>query len=195
MASRPAPKSDESFGTKQYWDWHYGGCDAQRPDDDTDEWYLQYSQLEGLLAPALRQGRDSAVLDMGCGTSRMLRDMREAGHLGLLVGSDFSGVDLARRCNAGHDIRVEEVDARSCSELFGAESFDAVLDKGTLDALWCGVNGTDNARWSEEEGMENVRREQPTRHRQPAAASLPTLVGVFQYDSAAQGRKRLSAAD
>ena len=45
-------------------------------------------------------GRESAVLDLGCGTSRLLRDLRDAGHRGPLVGSDISGVALARRCCA-----------------------------------------------------------------------------------------------
>ena len=45
-------------------------------------------------------GRESAVLDLGCGTSRLLRDLRDAGHRGPVVGSDIAGVALARRCCA-----------------------------------------------------------------------------------------------
>lgn len=142
--------SDEAFGTKRYWDSHYAKYATQQAADDTDEWYLAYTGgLDEILSGAMSRGRDSAVLDIGCGTSRMLRDMRESGHVGELVGCDFSGVELARRCNAGLDIAIKEADCRSCAAVLGRDAFDLILDKGTVDALLC----------DEDEGEENVRRE------------------------------------
>ena len=141
--------SDEAFGTKGYWDSHYTSCATQQADDDTDEWYLSFADLSEILSGAMPHGKDSAVLDIGCGTSRMLRDMRESGHTGELIGTDFSGVELARRCNAGLDIAIKEADCRDCADLLGQEAFDLILDKGTVDALLC----------DESEGEENVRRE------------------------------------
>ena len=37
----------------------------------------------------------------------------------------------------GYEIRIEQADARSCAALLGAEAFDLIIDKGTLDALLC----------------------------------------------------------
>ena len=37
----------------------------------------------------------------------------------------------------GYEIRIEQADARSCAPLLGAEAFDLIIDKGTLDALLC----------------------------------------------------------
>jgi ubiquinone/menaquinone biosynthesis C-methylase UbiE len=45
-------------------------------------------------------GRQSRVLDVGCGTSKLLVDMRAGGHTGELVGIDISGIDVVRALSA-----------------------------------------------------------------------------------------------
>lgn len=95
----------------------------------------------------MSRGRKSRVLDVGCGPSSFLADMRQSGHSGVLVGIDISGISLAREINAGHDILIEEVDALDCAARFGGDSFDVVVDKSTIDAMLCDLkSGLDNVR-------------------------------------------------
>ena len=52
------------------------------------------------------------------------------------AGSRLLRLTLLGR-SSGYEIRIEQADARSCAALLGAEAFDLIIDKGTLDALLC----------------------------------------------------------
>jgi hypothetical protein len=60
--------------------------------------------------------RRAQVLDIGCGTSRLLADLREDGHEGALVGIDIAGLELAagppRHCRPWALVRCLEIDAQ-----------------------------------------------------------------------------------
>ncbi len=129
--------SDRPYGSKEYWDKRYRECEAQRAADETTEWLLSYADIQGILAAAMPLGRDSRVLDVGCGNSKLLPDLRDNGHRGDLVGIDISGISVARSVCAGKDIQVEEVDATTAYTVFGADAFEVVLDKSTIDAMLC----------------------------------------------------------
>ena len=141
---------DCSYGSKAYWDARYEK-ESER-ELLTDEWLLSYRDIEPILSAALGRigGKHSRVLDVGCGNSKLLADMRLAGHTGELVCIDISGIAAAEKACFGHNVRVLEVDARTCFEdgTFGENSFDAVIDKSTVDAMLC----------DEDNGMDNVRR-------------------------------------
>ena len=130
--------SNRPYGSKEYWDKRYSKCEAQRAtDDETNEWLLSYADIRGILAAAMPLGKDSRVLDVGCGNSKLLPDLRDNGHSGELVGIDISGISVARTVCGGKDIQVEEVDATTAYTVFGADAFEVVLDKSTIDAMLC----------------------------------------------------------
>ena len=141
-------KSDERrYGDKSYWDNRYDELQLGKDTDQTSEWLISYEHLEPLLTPKLRQGKKSSLLDVGCGISCFLVDMCVLGrHTGHLVGIDISGIDAAKEVNKDHpNISIMNVDARECSKKFGEQSFDAVLDKSTIDGMLCDeVNGFSN---------------------------------------------------
>jgi SAM-dependent methyltransferase len=68
--------------------------------DETDEWLLSYVELGPIIRRALSStpgGADGRVLDLGCGTSRFLADLRADGHRGELIGARNRGDVFAIR--------------------------------------------------------------------------------------------------
>ena len=123
------------YAESDYWRARYAAC---KP-GDTFEWFLSYLDLEPLLQPWLRSS--ASVLDIGCGASQLLADMRAAGHRGRLVGVDVASEAFAvvRDTAAAADIELVVADARALPRAaFPDASFDAVIDKGTVDALITG---------------------------------------------------------
>ncbi|KAJ8604706.1 hypothetical protein CTAYLR_006540 [Chrysophaeum taylorii] len=112
-----------------YWGERYAA------DDSRFEWFVSFASIRPLLG-FVRRG--SAVLDMGCGTSLFLADLRRDGHRGRLVGVDIveKAVRALRRETRGLEIEVYCDDVRALR--FGASTFDVVVDKGTIDAMICG---------------------------------------------------------
>lgn len=113
--------------------------------DQSFEWYTSTgteSPVQALLGAAPLQ-----VLDLGCGTSRCAFDLAVLGHH--VTGVDFSpaAVEASIRCLSAHDTSPGSVTfvLGDCTALtFEDASFDAVIDKATLDSLDC-VGGSEAA--------------------------------------------------
>ena len=129
----PPPAGEEHrYATESYWAARYAAVGA----GDVFEWFLSFDDLQPLLSFVKRR---SAVLDLGCGTSRLLCDMREAGYAGRLVGVDCAAAALRsvkERSEACH-VELVEADATTLAP-FADATFDVVVDKGTVDALISG---------------------------------------------------------
>ena len=124
----PAAGEESKYGSKDYWDERYEGGTS------SFDWFLNYATLRPLLSRLLR--RDADVLDLGLGTSTLLRDMRDDGYSGRLVGIDISENAIRAQRSKSISIEVETRDARDTQ--FDDETFDVVIDKGTTDAVICG---------------------------------------------------------
>ena len=88
---------------------------------------------------------DVRVLMLGCGNSEMSRAMSADGFTAL-TAIDYSTVVIQQMKTAHQDapnIKFMVMDARAMT--FSAESFDVVIDKGTLDAVLCGADSSRNA--------------------------------------------------
>ena len=92
----PAPGQETRYAEDAYWRERYAACAP----GETFEWFLTYDSLAPLLSPWLRRG--ASVLDVGCGSSLLLADLRAAGH-------DASAAAAARL--AGQE-RLQAVSAR-----------------------------------------------------------------------------------
>ena len=132
-AHAPPPAGEEHrYATQRYWATRYAAVGA----GDVFEWFLSFEDLRPLLGFVKRR---SAVLDLGCGTSRLLCDMREAGYAGRLVGVDCAAAALRSVKGRSEACRVELVEADATTLApFADATFDVVVDKGTVDALISG---------------------------------------------------------
>ncbi|KAL7543434.1 hypothetical protein ACHAXR_012710 [Thalassiosira sp. AJA248-18] len=143
---------DNQFGRMTYWDESYrkslvenehAGDDENNTDNDTTEtfaWYCSWeNELEPFFAELVPLSNNPSVLIPGIGNDSCIRDMFDSGYH-RLTAFDYApeGVECARRMfgperlDLMDDLRV--ADARSLP--YDDSSFDAVLEKGTLDSIY-----------------------------------------------------------
>jgi SAM-dependent methyltransferase len=127
------------FGTKAYWDAMYDGT-ADRP-AESYSWYCSWEDLQPfwrMLVPST----DARVLIAGVGNDPTPLGLYDDGWTDL-IAFDYSeaGVRRARQLagTSRNDMKLLVADARNLPLESG--SIDAVLDKGTLDAI--GIAGKD----------------------------------------------------
>ncbi|KAM6948206.1 EEF1A lysine methyltransferase 4 [Aplochiton taeniatus] len=121
------PDHNSRYKDVDYWDERY-------KNEQSFEWFGEFSKFQHLLEKHVR--KDDAILVLGCGNSAMSSDMYEAGYRSI-TNIDYSPVCVeamrarhAPRCPA---MTWHTMDARQLA--FPAASYDAVVEKGTLDAL------------------------------------------------------------
>lgn len=120
------------YSSRAYWDSKYSESDT------VFEWLEDYSNLRSYITA--RIPRTARILVPGCGNSAISADMYRDGYT-RLSNVDFSPVCIEQMQRRFSDLtemewRVMDITALSYPDC----SFDAVLDKGTLDALTCGDN-------------------------------------------------------
>ena len=130
MAGKLLPKSHDDFRSQAYWDTFFK---LRQKSGGTFEWYGEWKDIapvvSGWLTPASR------VLVIGCGNSNLSADLYDWG-VRNIVNVDFSGLVIAemKAKNAARgEMQWVECDVKALP--FDAASFDAVLDKGMLDAM------------------------------------------------------------
>jgi SAM-dependent methyltransferase len=141
--SHPGYRDYRFYSEQRYWQ-------QRHTLDRSFEWFLTgTAQLMPLLDLLLAPDRlDSRVLDLGCGTSSLLSDMRAAGYTGQLRGVDFSPravscCSAAARA-AGHGDAAPSfhcADAANLSSLVGDGDVDVVVDKATLHGIFSSPRG------------------------------------------------------
>ncbi|XP_016716618.1 EEF1A lysine methyltransferase 4 isoform X2 [Gossypium hirsutum] len=123
-----------NYGDALYWDSRYiqeaGGA---------FDWYQRYSSLR----PFVRRyvPTSSRVLMVGCGNALMSEDMVKDGYEDIM-NIDISSVAIemmGRKYEFVPQLKYMQMDVRDMS-FFPDESFDSVMDKGTLDSLMCGTD-------------------------------------------------------
>jgi len=122
------PKSNEDYGSKQYWDERY------TTESDFD-WFKSYAEI----APLIRElvpDKSSRILMLGCGNSKLSEEMWDDGYKNI-INVDYSSVLIERMRQRHELIRPEmewhEADVRDLPWETG--SFDVAIDKGTMDAM------------------------------------------------------------
>lgn len=133
----PEP-SDSNFGRRDYWN-------SVNETQDAFSWYSSWQELEPFVNEAIPL-QQHHVLIPGMGNDGAIVDMYDAGYQNM-TAFDYApaGVTCARklltseRIREGNNSAVKGVtllvaDARNLA--FADNTFDAVLDKGTLDAIY-----------------------------------------------------------
>jgi ubiquinone/menaquinone biosynthesis C-methylase UbiE len=120
-------REQHDFSTKEYWDETYGKADT------LFDWLESYDDLREYVNSHFT--RDQHVLIPGCGNSTLSSAMYNDGYH-QLTNIDFSPVVIEQMAQRYPSLTWSVMDIKHLS--FPSDSFDAVLDKGTLDALTCG---------------------------------------------------------
>ncbi|KAI3977285.1 hypothetical protein MKX01_030911 [Papaver californicum] len=128
----------QAYGEPSYWDNRY------TQDPGPFDWYQKYPALSPLLHLYVPQ--HNRLLVIGCGNAAISEDMANDGFEDI-VNINISSVVIEAMQTKYQDIpalKYIQMDVRDMSG-FESGSFDAVLDKGTLDSIMCGHNSQENA--------------------------------------------------
>ncbi|XP_006884140.1 PREDICTED: endothelin-converting enzyme 2 isoform X5 [Elephantulus edwardii] len=126
------PERNCGYREVQYWDQRYRNAADSAP----YEWFGDFSSFRALLEPELRPG--DRILVLGCGNSALSYDLYLGGFPDVTSVDYSSVVVAAMKIRYAHvpRLRWETMDVRTLD--FPSDSFDVVLEKGTLDALLTG---------------------------------------------------------
>ncbi|XP_022864779.1 methyltransferase-like protein 13 [Olea europaea var. sylvestris] len=129
-----------NYGDALYWDARY----IQDANCGSFDWYQRYSALRPFVRKYISP--TSRVLMVGCGNAVISEDMVKDGFEDI-VNIDISSVaiDMMRKKYENiPQLKYMQMDVKDMS-FFPDESFDSVIDKGTLDSLMCGTSAPINA--------------------------------------------------
>jgi len=122
---------------REYWDKRY------RKDEEQFDWYQRYDTLKHILNEAVPKSMER-ILMVGCGNSRMSEHMVEDGYGGKSITNiDISPIVIEQMRSRYPDMDWRVSDVTHMPELEDA-SFDAAIDKGTMDAILCGEGSAEN---------------------------------------------------
>ena len=138
MLSESAKDGGCKYGTKAYWDSMYRGFGAAADDglpSDAYSWYSGWRELEPFWRELVPDDK-ARVLVPGCGNDGTISALYDAGYRAL-TAFDYSAdaVARARELWGDRDIRLLCADATALPFDGSMPPFDAVLDKGALDAI------------------------------------------------------------
>ncbi|RUS15305.1 S-adenosyl-L-methionine-dependent methyltransferase [Endogone sp. FLAS-F59071] len=126
------PDDPTAYKTKEYWEERY----SKEPPEISFDWFKKYADLKPLLNEYI-PNKSVRVLMLGCGNSTLSEDMYDDGYKNI-TNIDFSTVvieNMRTRCVDRPEMQWVEMDIRDLK--FDDNSFDIVIDKGTMDALMC----------------------------------------------------------
>lgn len=162
----PRSQKNQQYDSAKYWDQRYGR------DPGEFEWYAEYRMMKTVVDDAIAGNRAAKTLQIGVGTSALAADVVSCGgHTGQIINVDVSRVcvehmrglhahlrdrgvtyEVGDACDmrpaAAHGAAAAGAADDDPFRRFVAEdgSFDAVLDKGTLDALLCGCGAAEKGK-------------------------------------------------
>jgi len=148
------PQDSAEFHQAEYWDSFFRKRGAA-----AFEWYGEFGELCGELTKYCRPS--DTILQVGCGNSRLASDMYDVGYRSI-TSIDISALaveGLAKQNKQKRpELKFEQMDVTQMSYSDG--HFSAVLDKGTLDALYTDtspeVEATVQGMWEEVERVTRV---------------------------------------
>lgn len=126
------PKQSQEFTNKQYWNQFF-----QRLDNKAFEWYGKTEDIFPVISQSLHS--KSKILMIGSGNSNLSSDLYDSGYHDI-TNVDYSEVaveEMKRKNQTTRSMMKWDLgDATDLHGLYTNESFDVVIDKGTLDAIF-----------------------------------------------------------
>jgi SAM-dependent methyltransferase len=118
-------ESIPDFGRETYWTGEYKSGEARA------EWFIPYKTFGKFVRKHCPT--TSSVLVIGCGTSDLSFEMLTEGYIDI-QSMDYSAEAIEQMKLKYPDMRWEVMDVRSL--IYPNETFEAIIDKGTLDCLF-----------------------------------------------------------
>ena len=84
------PDTFPDYSSIEYWDRRY----SQEKNTNYD-WLLTYKDIHPLMIPRIQDNKDSEILILGCGNSRLVGDLYDHGFKNI-TGIDFSSVVIGQ---------------------------------------------------------------------------------------------------
>lgn len=124
-----------NYGDAVYWDARY----IQEAAAGSFDWYQRYPALRPFIRKYIPTS--SRVLMVGCGNAVISEDMVKDGYEEIMnVDISSVAIDLMRRKYEDvPQLKYMQMDVKDMG-FFSNDSFDSVIDKGTLDSLMCGTD-------------------------------------------------------
>ena len=124
--------SRDVYANKDFWNERF------KNEKHMFDWYVNWRQLKKyflwLILP-----KKARILIVGCGNSKLTQEMYRDGWKDI-VNIDISD-EVVKKMKEHHeklDIHCEWIEMDATKMSFPDDSFDVVIDKGTLDAVLCG---------------------------------------------------------
>ncbi|KAL8151289.1 hypothetical protein V2J09_021097 [Rumex salicifolius] len=136
----------QAYGEAWYWDNRYA-----HESGGSFDWYQHYTSLAPLVNLYFPRPHQR-LLVVGCGNSAFSEGLVDDGYEDV-VNVDISSVvieAMQKKYQNRPQLKYITMDVRDMSS-FQTGSFDAVIDKGTLDSILCGNNSRVNATMMLEE--------------------------------------------
>lgn len=130
VSSNILPIDPKEFKTQEYWENVYKKDD----ENTTYDWFIKYDKLKLLFNKHIKD-KNSSILILGCGNSTHGEDMYRDGYKNI-VNIDFSETvikNMKERCYNMPEMKWIKMNIKDLK--FDNESFDVVIDKGTMDSL------------------------------------------------------------
>jgi len=127
------PQKLSHFSSKTYWDDFFVKWKRSTTSEESFEWYGTWSDVR-LIVKARCQS--CKVLNIGCGNSSLAEDMLHDGFTEI-VSVDFSEIainEMKKKTAGQPGLSFEVMDILDLKEAW-TDTFDVVMDKGTLDAM------------------------------------------------------------
>ena len=117
----------QNYAKKEYWNERFSNTETNF------DWYADWEQLSKYFKQILTP--DSRILMVGCGSSKLSNQMYLSNYKNI-TNVDISEIVIQKMKKQYPEMEWKEMDATKMS--FENNSFDCVIDKGTLDAIMCG---------------------------------------------------------
>jgi ubiquinone/menaquinone biosynthesis C-methylase UbiE len=125
------------YGNSAYWDERYTN------EPEAFDWYQGYSGIKDILAQYLKKSDN--IMHAGAGNSLLTEEMFNDGYT-TMVNVDISRVVIDQMIELHRDkSSITWVQMNVCALEMPDASLDAIIDKGTADALLCGEGSNRNA--------------------------------------------------
>ena len=126
-----------SYGKPEYWEQRY------TKDPEVLEWHqMSWAGLKDSLVPLLKQ--EHKILNVGCGNSRLSEEMYDDGYK-QIINIDISNVVIKAMQEKYQDRTAMSFKHMDCRTMdFEKQTFNAVIDKATLDSIVCGESSFAN---------------------------------------------------
>ncbi|XP_020591052.1 endothelin-converting enzyme 2 [Phalaenopsis equestris] len=126
------PKTASAYGDPRYWSFS-DSIYFRFTAEEHYEWLKEYSHFQHLILPNICP--EHSILELGCGNSQLSEDLHGEGVIDVTC-IDLSAIAVQRMRQRLKEKGIKVIQADMLDLPFESESFDIVIEKGTMDVLY-----------------------------------------------------------